>query len=117
MKSSRNQQKLLSQLRSLLESRAPDYGQILKVSSKLASFDPENVRFTADSGLISRLGKELVARQETAVSELVKNAFDADALRVRLVFANAEKPGGELVISDDGLGMTRQQLVNGFMRL
>ena len=117
MKSSRIQQKLLSQLRSLLEKPSPDYGRILKISSKLASLDPDNVRFTADSGLISRLGKELVARQETAVSELVKNAFDADARQVRLVFSNAEKPGGELVITDDGLGMTRQQLINGFMRL
>lgn len=117
MKSSRNQQKLLSQLRSLLEKPSPDYGRILKVSSRLASLDPESVRFTADSGLISRLGKELVARQETAVSELVKNAYDADAREVRLIFTKADNPGGELVIMDDGVGMTREELVNGFMRL
>src|SRR6266700_2318932 len=102
----------------ILLGRTPiDYGQILELSAKLASLDPEYVRFTTDSGLISRLGKELVARQETAVSELVKNSYDADARRVRLVFAKAEAPGGELLIVDDGLGMTRAQLVDGFMRL
>ncbi len=112
-----NQKKLLSQLKSLLERPDPDYGRILGLSSKLATLDPDNVRFTADSGLISRLGKELVARQETAVSELVKNAYDADSREVRLLFSRTEEPGGELLIVDDGLGMTREQLINGFMRL
>jgi len=117
MTASLNKEKLRSQLRSLLEQPSPDYGRILRLSTKLAEFDPDNVRFSADSGLISRLGRELVARQETAVSELVKNAYDADARQALLVFVRAEKTGGELVITDDGLGMTREQLINGFMRL
>lgn len=46
--------------------------KILKLSHKLASLDKNNVRFSMDSSAIDRLGKELVARHETAVSELVK---------------------------------------------
>ena len=109
--------KLKGQLKNLLEKAEPDYGKILALSAELASHDPEFVRFSVDSALISRLGEELVARQETAVSELVKNAYDADAQQVKLVFVDAFKPGGELIITDDGSGMTREQLINGFMRL
>ena len=80
-------------------------------------FDNNEVRFTTDAGIINRLGQELVGKQETAVAELIKNAYDADAVKVTLVFLHTTSPGGILLIEDDGLGMTREQLVNGFMRL
>jgi signal transduction histidine kinase len=94
-----------------------DYGKIQAISSELARLDPEYVRFSADAAIISRLGRELVARQETAVSELVKNAYDADATKVDLLFIDTNEPGGRLEVSDNGAGMTREQLINGFMRL
>ncbi|MBA4318694.1 MAG: ATP-binding protein, partial [Flavobacterium sp.] len=94
-----------------------NYSKILELSSKLSSFDMDNVRFSVDAGVIDRLGTELVARQETAVSELVKNAYDADAKKVTLKFENSDSIGGTLFIEDDGLGMSRDQLVNGFMRI
>lgn len=76
-----------------------------------------NVGFTVDAGLIQRLGYELVGRAETAVSELIKNSYDADATIVNVDFINASAMGGSLIISDNGLGMTKQQLINGFMRI
>jgi hypothetical protein len=79
----------------------------LKLSHQLASLDENNVRFSADSGVIDRLGKELVARHETAVSELVKNADDADATKTTLHFFNVDNSGGTLIIDDDGAGLTR----------
>lgn len=94
-----------------------NYSKILELSTKLASFDNDNIRFSVDAGVIDRLGTELVARQETAVSELVKNSYDADAKIVILRFENSEVIGGTLFIEDDGTGMTRSQLVNGFMRI
>ena len=75
------------------------------------------VGFSIDAGLIQRLGYELVGRAETAVSELIKNSYDADATIVDVDFVNTSVSGGTLIISDNGLGMTKQQLINGFMRI
>lgn len=82
--------------------------------------EKENIKevgFTVDAGLIQRLGYELVGRAETAVSELIKNSYDADATVVDVNFIDTSVVGGTLVISDNGLGMTEQQLINGFMRI
>ncbi len=79
--------------------------------------EQEQINFTVDAGIINRLGKELVGRSETAVSELVKNAYDADANLVSLNFVDTNTIGGTLIIEDDGNGMTREQLINGFMRI
>ncbi len=57
-----------------------------------------------------------MARHETALSELVKNAYDADAERVVVRIAGIAA-GNYIEIADDGLGMTREALLNGFMRL
>ncbi|MFA6055086.1 MAG: sensor histidine kinase [Thermodesulfovibrionales bacterium] len=94
-----------------------DYEAILELSSQLVRLDPEFVRFSVDAAHISKLGRELVGRQETAVSELVKNAYDADARVVELIFEDSDIPGGRLSILDDGHGMTRDELINGFMRI
>lgn len=94
-----------------------DHDVVLSLASSLAKNDQDNVRFTIDAGLINRLGLELVSKQETAVAELIKNAYDADATSVELIFKDVSKPGGILEISDTGLGMNREQLIDGFMRL
>lgn len=100
-----------------LKKENSDNSIILQLSHELARLNHKEVRFSVDAGIINRLGKELVGRHETAVSELVKNAYDADALEVKLTFENTWQIGGTLYIEDDGIGMTREQLINGFMRL
>ncbi|MDZ7818229.1 MAG: ATP-binding protein [Aliarcobacter sp.] len=89
----------------------------MELSNQLSKFDENNVRFSVDAGIINRLGMELVARHETAVSELVKNSYDADATKVKILFKDSSNTGGTLEIHDNGSGMTREQLINGFMRL
>jgi signal transduction histidine kinase len=108
---------LKEELNTELQKKNSDNNRILYLSQELAKLDEKQVRFSVDAGIINRLGKELVGRHETAVSELVKNAYDADAREVRLIFENAEEEGGTLYIEDDGVGMNRDQLINGFMRL
>ncbi|PAM94656.1 hypothetical protein B4N84_11825 [Flavobacterium sp. IR1] len=112
-----DEKSIRAELSKILVTDPNNYNKILELSSKLLSFDDENVRFSVDAGVIDRLGTELVARQETAVSELVKNSYDADAKKVTLKFENSDLIGGTLFIDDDGLGMTKDQLVNGFMRI
>ena len=56
------------------------------------------------------MGYELVGRAETAVSELIKNAYDADARNVNVYFKNSNVIGGALEICDDGLGMDEGSL-------
>ncbi|MEY4904462.1 MAG: hypothetical protein RLZZ292_2277, partial [Bacteroidota bacterium] len=88
-----------------------------KLNEQIVSIDPNKVTFSVDANIINRLGKELVGRAETAVSELVKNAYDADSNIVKLNFVTSNMGGGSLIISDDGHGMTKEQLIKGFMTL
>lgn len=106
-----------NKIKDLLSQESVDYGQLVALTNELAKFDSENVRFSVDAGIISRLGEELVGKRDTAVAELIKNAYDADATEVDVTFANAWNEGGTLIIDDNGLGMTREQLIDGFMRL
>ena len=100
-----------------LKEERVDYAEILDLAAALAKHDPDHVRFSVDAAIIGRLGEELVARQETAVSEIVKNSYDADATEVTLTFSRTDQPGGRLLIEDNGNGMSRDQFVSGFMRL
>lgn len=113
----RTESSIRNEISELLSKEETDYSKVLLLSNELATFDKNNIRFSVDAGVIDRLGNELVARQETAVSELVKNSYDADAVTVNLSFYSSNEVGGRLIISDDGVGMTREQLINGFMRI
>jgi signal transduction histidine kinase len=72
--------------------------------------------FEADGAIIARLGRELVAKQETALIELVKNCYDADATEVIVTFMTDQFPQA-IEIRDNGSGMTKAGLVEGFLRL
>lgn len=113
----RNQSYIKQELKSILNSDNIDISAVLALSNELAATDENNVRFSVDAGLINKLGKELVGKGETAISELIKNAYDADATEVNLVFEGALRKGGTLTIDDDGVGMSFQELLNGFMRI
>ncbi len=91
--------------------------QLKALDQQLEEIDKDTVKFSVDAGIIDRLGRELVGRQETAVAELVKNAYDADATEVVLTFKNTDLAGGSLTIEDNGHGMDRNAIKNGFMRL
>ncbi len=105
------------ELRLALKANPVDTDKIVQLALQLSALDPNYARFSVDAGHISRLGLELVAKQQTAVAELVKNAYDADASEVRVTFTLAETPGGSVEIEDNGCGMSRDELVDGFMRL
>jgi hypothetical protein len=62
--------------------------------------------------LMLMLGVELISSEAVAVSELVKNSYDADAstVLVSLSDATSERPA-MLTVMDDGLGMSAQIVV------
>lgn len=96
---------------------SPDWIAIERLTRKIVGEDDSRIRFTVDAGHIQRLGMELVGKQETAVSELIKNAYDADATFVSLDFTNTSKRGGTLVIKDDGVGMSEATIRSSWMRI
>ena len=75
-------------------------------------------RFTVDTHLFRELGILLVGRDSTALVELVKNAYDADATRVVLHGEHlSEAESGVIQVVDDGNGMTPIEFRNGFLRI
>jgi signal transduction histidine kinase len=100
-----------------LSDESINLGHIAALTDQLLQMDPDAVRFEVDARHIHRLGFELVGKQETALSELIKNAYDADATRVTIDFSNFSQPGGRLIVADDGHGMAEQVIRDTWMRL
>lgn len=76
------------------------------------------VGFAVDTHLLRELGDLLVGRDSTAVLELIKNAYDADARSVTLRASALDDPEhAELVVSDDGNGMSLERFTRAFLRI
>lgn len=73
------------------------------------------IRFAAD--ILRRLGEELNPSADKGILELVKNAYDADALNCVIKLTNIDTPGGSISVHDDGDGMTIQDIEEGWLIL
>lgn len=62
----------------------------------------------AKSHILSLLGDELIGSDSLAIFELVKNAYDADAEEVTVEFINLNQSNQQIIIEDDGHGMTNK---------
>ncbi len=71
--------------------------------------------FTIDTHLFVELGELLVGRDSTALAELVKNAYDADATEVTITAENIASGKGIITVADNGIGMTHDQFRKGFL--
>ena len=74
-------------------------------------------RFRVSTDILRRLGEELITSLDQGLVELVKNAHDADARECTVELRNVEKPGGTVVITDNGDGMSRDDILNGWLVL
>jgi signal transduction histidine kinase len=74
--------------------------------------------FTVDTHLFRELGDLLVGRDSTALIELIKNSYDADAEAVTVYGHNlGSKDAGFIQISDNGNGMGPDDFLQGFLRI
>lgn len=69
-------------------------------------------KFTVDAALLQELGERLIGRPAIALGELVKNSYDADASTCRIEFGK-----DQIVISDNGTGMSEDDFLKYWMRL
>ncbi|WP_421176530.1 ATP-binding protein [Aeromonas jandaei] len=58
-----------------------------------------------------QLGRESISNSTVAISELIKNSYDADATSVNVDFHIRNYASSTLVISDDGNGMSTDELM------
>ncbi len=109
-------EKLQKQLIELLQAKDPDYRSILKLSNELSKLDTKFQRFSMDAKTLIHLGRDSIKDHTTALIELVKNSYDADAHSVEVeVFC---KNGKDLIrVADNGFGMNRNQLLNSWLRI
>jgi signal transduction histidine kinase len=76
-----------------------------------------DLRFAVDSRLLFELGERLVARKSVALAELVKNSYDADATKAVVRLENVVKEHGQIIVQDNGAGMTLQMIRKTWMRI
>jgi signal transduction histidine kinase len=74
------------------------------------------VEFRPRARLLKLIGSELISDDVLAVTELVKNAHDADASSVVVAFKGVASSGGEIIVRDDGLGMDLDTLLGHWMQ-
>ncbi|KRA60130.1 hypothetical protein ASD79_07780 [Caulobacter sp. Root655] len=81
--------------------------------------------FDISAAVVRQLGDELVSDEVTAIVELVKNAYDADADYAHVVVDTTDAPPGAagkfskavgyITIDDDGMGMDRDDIERGWL--
>ena len=77
--------------------------------------DREELTFFIAARTVLLLGRESISSPVVAVLELVKNAYDADANSVIVRFHKASTPEGTIEVSDDGHGMSWEDIKTKWM--
>lgn len=78
----------------------------------------KNLNWKFDASTFRLLGRDLITDRVTAVVELVKNCYDANAKRVDIEFRNADSlEFGKIIIRDDGIGMSSSDIADKWMRI
>ena len=75
----------------------------------------KELSFKTNARHIGQLGRELVTDFVTALVELIKNAYDADADSARISIQDTKTGLGQIVVADCGSGMTAEDFENKWM--
>ncbi len=98
-----------------IQGNPPNLDDVLSLSRELAKQDPSNQRFYIDAKTLIHLGRDSIKDHSTALLELVKNSYDADATKVDIEIFSETK---DLIrVADNGFGMTEDELKNSWLRI
>lgn len=87
----------------------------VRISIKM---DSEYFNWEFDVNTFKLIGSELISDKFTAVIELVKNSYDANATEVKINFFDAYDPlNGTIIIQDNGIGMSKDDITQKWMRI
>lgn len=75
----------------------------------------EILHFRISSGLKNIIGRELINDKYIAIFELVKNSYDAGAKYARIRFDNLGTSEATITISDDGKGMSKEDIIKKWL--
>jgi len=84
----------------------------------------KNLHFDVSAAVIRQLGAELISDEITAIMELIKNSYDADAdwVKINITTTPTNKPNqfysnalGSIEIEDNGFGMNESDILEGWL--
>lgn len=73
--------------------------------------------FRPRARLIRHLGEDLIPTDRVALTELVKNSYDADATKVIVRFIDTETSHGYIDVWDDGHGMSEKAVLSNWLEI
>lgn len=75
----------------------------------------DTLSFRVSAGLKNLIGRDLISDKYIAVFELVKNSYDAGASKVRISYLVSDEGVGKIIISDNGSGMTYNDIIQKWL--
>src|SRR5437879_5589223 len=80
----------------------------------MAAIGSEKYKMTVDLSVLEALGINLYSNAAAVLSELVANAYDADATVVEIDW---KLSGSKILVRDDGVGMSVEELNERFLKV
>ncbi len=77
----------------------------------------DSLPFEIEARVPIQLGRESISSSVVAISELVKNAYDADATDVKVEFRDLGGSDATIVLHDNGSGMNYSDLTDYWLRI
>ncbi|HCN75878.1 MAG TPA: histidine kinase [Verrucomicrobiales bacterium] len=77
--------------------------------------EPTSERLRFSTAVLRLLGEELNPSPDQGILELIKNSYDADAKHCSVELKGVHIKGGSIVLKDDGVGMTAEEIRNGWL--
>ncbi|WP_286916472.1 MULTISPECIES: sensor histidine kinase [Pseudomonas] len=75
----------------------------------------DELPFEIAARLPIQLGRQSISSSMVAISELIKNSYDADSKNVRLTFTKSKEGFPSLIIDDDGDGMSYEEVKENWL--